>query len=147
LFVGRPEAAIDTLWPLAVYFGLVVLTAAALLGASWVLGQRHREPATGQPYESGIAVTGSARLRYPVQFYLVAIFFVIFDLETAFLIAWAVAARQAGWAGYVAVVVFVAVLIAALAYLWRVGALDWGPRGGAGDGAGKKSSRLPERQV
>jgi len=115
-------------WPLGLYFALVVLLAGAILLVSYLLGERHRQRATGVPYEGGMAPTGSARLRFPAEFYLVAIFFVIFDLEAVFLFAWAVSARDAsvGWRGYAAVVVFVAVLLASLVYLWRVGALDWG---------------------
>ena len=71
---------------------------------------------------------GYARLRFPVKFYLVAMFFVIFDLETVFIFAWAIALRDVGWTGYIDMLVFVGVLVAALVYLWRLGALDWGPR-------------------
>ena len=71
---------------------------------------------------------GSARLRLSAQFYLVAMFFVVFDLESVFLFAWAVSFRQAGWAGYVEMAIFVAVLAVALVYLWRMGALDWGDK-------------------
>ena len=73
---------------------------------------------------------GYARFRFPVKFYLVAMFFVIFDLETVFIFAWAVAFRDVGWVGYIDMLVFVGVLVAALVYLWRLGALDWGPRAG-----------------
>ena len=119
-----PDSA--PLWPLAVYVAVVVLMVAGLLVLSWFLGERHRERATGIPYESGMLPTGSARLRFAADFYLVAVFFVIFDLEAVFIFAWAVAARQLGWLGYAEVAVFVGVLLAALVYLWRVGALDWG---------------------
>jgi NADH-quinone oxidoreductase subunit A len=112
------------LWPLIMYSALVLLVTATML-ASYVLGQRHREPATGTPYESGIVSEGSARVRLSARFYLVAMFFVVFDLEAVFLFAWAVAAREVGWAGYLEVVIFIGVLMAALMYLWRVGALDW----------------------
>lgn len=139
--MGRFTTTIESLWPLGVYLALVVLTAAALLGVSFVLGQRHRETGANQPYESGIAVTGTARLRIPAQFYLVAIFFVVFDLETVFIVAWAIIARQAGWAGYFQVLIFIAVLVVALAYLSRIGALEWGPR------AGNKASHPPERRA
>ena len=110
--------------PLLVYAALVAVVTATML-ASYVLGQRHRDPGTGTPYESGIVSEGSARVRLSARFYLVAMFFVVFDLEAVFLFAWAVAAREAGWAGYWEVVIFIAVLVAALIYLWRVGALDW----------------------
>ncbi len=88
------------LWPLLVYFAAVLLVVGSMIVGSWLLGPRHREPATGEPYESGIRSTGSARLRFAARFYLVAMFFLIFDLEAVFLFAWAVAARELGWAGY-----------------------------------------------
>ncbi len=116
----------EPLWPLAVYFALVVVIVAGMLGLSYLLGQRHAERATGQPYESGVLPTGSAHVRFSAQFYLVAMLFVIFDLEAVFLVAWAVAFRQVGWVGYLGVVAFVGVLGVGLAYEWRVGALEWG---------------------
>jgi NADH-quinone oxidoreductase subunit A len=113
------------LWPLAIYLAIVLALVVAMLGLSFVLGQRHHERATDSPYESGILSQGSARVRLPAQFYLVAMFFVIFDLEAVFLFAWALAVREAGWPGYAVAFVFIAVLLATLVYLWRVGALDW----------------------
>ena len=112
-------------WPLVVYFAFVVVLVAAVLILSYLLGPRHCEPATGEPYEGGIVSEGSARVRFSARYYLVAMFFVVFDLEAVFLFAWAGAARELRWAGYCEVVVFVGVLVAALIYLWRVGALDW----------------------
>ncbi len=113
-------------WPLGVYFAIVIFLVVAILVLSYLLGQRHHEPATGTPYEGGIASEGSARVRLSAKFYLVAMFFVIFDLEAVFLFAWAIAAREVGWAGYVEVVIFTGILVAALVYLWRTGALEWG---------------------
>lgn len=115
-----------TLWAFGVYFVLVLTLVVSMLAASYVLGQRHREPATGSPYESGILSAGSAHVRLSAKFYLVAMFFVIFDLETVFIFAWAVAGRALGWAGYWEILIFSGILIAALIYLWRLGALDWG---------------------
>ena len=116
------------LWPLAVYAALVGMLVVVMLGLSYVLGQRHQERATGSPYESGILSEGSARVRFPVKFYLVAMFFVIFDLEAVFIFAWAIAVRETGWPAYAEVLLFIMVLLATLAYLWRVGALDWRQR-------------------
>jgi NADH-quinone oxidoreductase subunit A len=99
-----------------------------MLGVSFVLGQRHQDRATGSPYEAGILSEGSARVRFPVKFYLVAMFLVIFDLEAVFIFAWAIAVRETGWTGYAEVLLFIMVLLATLAYLWRVGALDWRQR-------------------
>lgn len=114
------------LWPLVVYFIAVVGLVCVIFVLSHVLGQHHDDPATGEPFESGIKATGSARLRFDIKYYLVAVFFVIFDLESAFILAWAVAARENGWSGYMEILVFIGVLVAGLAYLWRLGALDWG---------------------
>jgi len=125
-------------WGLAIYvvavFGLVGL----MLGASYVLGGRDHGRAKEEPFESGAVSVGSARLRMPAKFYLVAMFFVIFDLEAVFLYAWAVSVRQNGWTGYAMAATFIAVLLAALFYLWRVGALDWAP----GSKRGGEASRI-----
>ncbi len=115
-------------WPLVVYFVIVLLLVGAILGLSHLLGQRHREPQTGDPYECGILSEGSARVRFSAKFYLVAMFFVIFDLEAVFILAWAVAGRELGWQGYWEILVFIVFLAVALVYLWRTGALDWSPR-------------------
>jgi NADH-quinone oxidoreductase subunit A len=120
------------LWPLAVYLVIITGLVVAMLGLSFVLGQRHDNRQTGSPYESGILSQGSARVRLSAKFYLVAMLFVIFDLEAVFIFAWAIVVREAGWAGYSEALVFITVLIATLFYLWRVGALDW--RQGSGDG-------------
>ena len=113
------------LWPLGVYLAIVVMLVVAMLGLSFVLGQRHHNRATGTPYESGILSQGSARVRLSAKFYLVAMFFVIFDLEAVFIFAWAIAVRETGWTGYAEASIFIAVLLATLVYLGRVGALDW----------------------
>ncbi len=113
-------------WPLAVYLGLAGLVVAGMLGLSAVLGGRRRERATDEPYESGIVSHGGARLRLSIKYFRVALYFVIFDLEVAFVVGWAVAARRLGWSGYAGMLVFVGVLLLTLGYLWRQGALDWG---------------------
>jgi NADH-quinone oxidoreductase subunit A len=119
---------VSGLWPIVVYFIAVLALVAGMLVFSYLLGQRHGERATGEPYESGIVSTGSARLRFSAKFYLVAMLFVIFDLEVAFVIAWAIAFRELGWTGYLGILFFIGVLVAALIYEWRLGALDWGTR-------------------
>jgi NADH-quinone oxidoreductase subunit A len=124
--LNTPATDPQILWPLAVYFFLAILLVAAMIGLSYILGERHREHDTGEPYEGGIVSTGTSHVRLSAKFYLVAMFFVIFDLETAFIFAWAVAAREVGWAGYSEAAVFIGVLVAALIYLWRSGALHWG---------------------
>jgi NADH-quinone oxidoreductase subunit A len=119
----EPRAA--EYWPLAYYFLLALATVAFMMVLSYLLGLRHMEKATGEPYESGVATTGTARIRFDVKYYLVAMFFVIFDLEAAFIYVWAISVRETGWAGYIEILVFTAVLFAALVYLWRLGALEW----------------------
>lgn len=115
----------SSLWPLIIYFGAVIAVIAVMLGLSFILGQQRRDKATGEPFESGIVPVGDPRIRFFVQFYLLAIFFVVFDLEAIFIFAWAIAFRESGWAGYIEILIFIAILIAALGYLWLVGALDW----------------------
>ena len=73
-----------------------------------------------------IMSTGSARVRFDIKFYLIAMFFVIFDLEAVFIFAWAVSIRETGWPGYAEMMIFIGVLTAALIYIWKVGALEWG---------------------
>ena len=108
----------------ALAIGLVVF----MMTLSYFLGSRHKERTTGEPYESGMPPTGTAQVRLSAHFYLVAMFFVLFDLEAVFILAWAVAAPELGWKGYAEILVFIGVLMVALAYLWRLGALDWGSR-------------------
>jgi NADH-quinone oxidoreductase subunit A len=117
------------LWPILVYGAIVLSLVFAMLGLSFVLGQRHKERATNEPYEGGILSTGSARLRFSAQFYLIAMLFVIFDVETIFIVSWAIAFRELGWYGYAGVMVFVILLFVVLIYEWRNGALDFGPDG------------------
>lgn len=115
------------MWPFFVYVTAVVILIAAMFGLSYILGERHQAPARNQPYESGIPPTDSARLRLSAKFYLVAMFFVLFELEVVFVVAWAIGLRELGWAGYTQIAIFIGVLLAGLIYVWRLGALDWGP--------------------
>src|SRR6478736_9369396 len=118
------------LWPLFLY-GLVVLSLAGIIiGLSYFLGQHHKERATDEPYEGGILSDGSARIRFSAQFYLIAMLFVIFDVETIFILSWAIAFCELGWYGYAGVTIFIILLVVVLIYEWRNGALDFGPDGG-----------------
>lgn len=103
----------------------VLMVVGGTLGLSYLLGERHRSPGTFERYESGIAPTGSSRFPIPIQFYLVAMLFVVFDLEAAFIFAWALVVREAGWLAFWEMTIFIGVLLIALIYVWRVGALDW----------------------
>lgn len=111
-----------------VIFTLMVTAAIGLLLfiASW-LGEKKPNTEKLRPYESGVIPTGSARLRYPVPFYLVAIFFLLFDVEAAYIFSWAIAWEKLGWAGWLRISFFIAVLILGLVYVWIKGGLEWGP--------------------
>ena len=127
--MNNPSNFSTPLWPFLVY-GLAVLgLVIVMIGLSYLLGERHKEKATGEIYESGIMTTGDARLRFSVHFYVVAMFFVIFDLEAMFIVSWAIAFREVGWAGYIGVLIFIGILLVVLIYEWRIGALDFAASG------------------
>ena len=88
-------------WPFLIYVGIVLMIVVIMIALSHVLGERHKEKLTDEPYESGIPPTGNARLRFSSKFYLIAMFFVIFDLDVAFIIAWALSFRELGVAGFI----------------------------------------------
>ena len=115
----------EALTPFLFYASLVFAVVITMLGLSFFLGQKINRKYKNTPFESGIISVGSAQFRVSVHFYLTAILFIIFDLEVVFLFAWAVAVEQAGWPGFVEISVFIFILIVALVYLWRIGALDW----------------------
>ncbi len=116
---------IEALTPFLFYASLVLAVVVTMLGLSFFLGQKINRKYKNTPFESGIISVGSAQFRISVHFYLTAILFIIFDLEVVFLFAWAVAVKQAGWPGFIEISVFIFILIIALVYLWRIGALDW----------------------
>ncbi|CQH26189.1 NADH-quinone oxidoreductase subunit NuoA [Yersinia enterocolitica] len=114
-------------WAFAVFLiGAIGLCGLMLLGA-FFLGGRARARAKNVPYESGIDSVGSARMRLSAKFYLVAMFFVIFDVEALYLYAWSISIRESGWIGFIESTIFILVLLAGLVYLVRIGALDWTP--------------------
>ncbi len=109
-----------------IVYGILVLVfiASQLFLASWV-GEKKPGGEKSRPYECGIIPSGSARFRYPVPFYLVAIFFLIFDLEGAFIFTWAVVYEEVGWPGMIEMCFFIVLLLAGLFYIWKHGGLDW----------------------
>lgn len=115
------------LFSLAFYVVCVFGICALMIGLSWLLGGRAKGRAKQEPFESGVVGVGTARMRMSAKFYLVAMFFVIFDAEALFLYAWAVSVKEAGWAGFVEATIFITMLLAGLIYLWRIGALEWSP--------------------
>jgi NADH-quinone oxidoreductase subunit A len=97
-----------------------------MLSLSGLLGPRRPTPEKQAPYECGMPAVGDARERQSVKFYLVAMIFLLFDIEVPFLYPWAMALRELGWAGYNQVLLFMALLLVGYVYIWRKGALDWG---------------------
>ena len=114
--------------PFLLYALVVVGVLVVVMVASWFIGARAKHGgAQDIPYESGIVPVGDAEdMRLSIEFYLIAIFFVIFDLETIFIVAWAVAFEEVGVVGYIAASVFIVMLLVALLYEYRTGALEWG---------------------
>jgi NADH-quinone oxidoreductase subunit A len=110
-----------------------------MLLLSWVLGQRRANDATNMPFESGVVPVGTSQVQMSVEFYLVAILFVIFDLETVFILAWAVAFFELGWSGFAAVALFILILVVALIYELSTGVLNWGNK----QRAAAKSHEMP----
>ena len=114
------------MFSLAAYTCMVLVLIGVILFLTAWLGEKNQTPEKLRPYECGILPTGPARLRYPAPFYLVATFFLIFDVEAAFIFTWAIAFRPLGWAGWLQISFFIMVLLVSLFYLWKKGGLDWG---------------------
>jgi len=111
--------------PVLILLGVSVLNAVGMVVASQVLNPRRATPEKDMPYESGMIPLGDTRGRFSVKFYMVAISFIIFDLEAIFLIPWAVEMRALGWGGFLAVSIFMMVLVVGFIYEWKKGGLDW----------------------
>ena len=118
-----------TIWPFIAFAVIVFSLIGVMIGLSYILGERHNEKTTNEPFESGIPPTGDARLRFSSSFYLIAMFFVIFDLDAAFIMLWAVSFRELGIPGYIGILIFIGILIILLLYELSIGALDFGPNG------------------
>jgi NADH-quinone oxidoreductase subunit A len=116
-------------WPFIIFALIVISLIGIMIGLSYILGEHHKEKTTDEPFESGIPPTGDARLRFSSGFYLIAMFFVIFDLDAAFIMLWAVSFREVGPAGYIGILIFIGLLIVLLIYELSIGALDFGPDG------------------
>ncbi len=121
------NASLSHNWGLAVFLLAVFGLCGFMLGVSSLLGSKAWGHSKNEPFEAGVVPTGSSRLRLSAKFYLVAMLFVIFDVEALYLFAWSVSVRESGWAGLIEATVFIGILLAGLVYLWRVGALDWAP--------------------
>lgn len=115
-------------WAFAVYVIGAICICLTMIGLAALLGGRAYGRSKNKPFESGVDSVGNARLRFSAKFYLVAMFFVIFDVEALYLFAWSVSVRESGWVGFIEATIFITLLLVGLLYLWRIGALDWAPK-------------------
>lgn len=120
-----PSSYTELYFPVLVQGVIAVVLAAALIILSFVLGKRVRNVIKDTPYESGITPTGDARGRFSVKFYLVAMLFILFDIEAIFLYPWAVVYRDLKMFGFIEMLVFVVLILSGFFYIWKKGALDW----------------------
>jgi NADH-quinone oxidoreductase subunit A len=117
---------LNQLYPFIIYTALTAVIVAALLAAAALLGSGGTSRNKALPYESGIVPSGSARLATTVPFYLIAIFFIVFDVESAFIFTWAVAWKELGFVGLLHITYFIVALLAGLVWIWIKGGLEWG---------------------
>ncbi|MGA2144913.1 MAG: NADH-quinone oxidoreductase subunit A [Bryobacteraceae bacterium] len=126
-----PNSYTDVYFPVLVQALIAMAVAGGLLTVSFLLGKRIRNRVKDMPYESGIVPTGDARHRFSVKFYLVAMLFIVFDIEAIFLYPWAVVYRelngQMKMFPFLEMLVFVILILAGFFYIWKKGALDWAP--------------------
>ena len=115
-------------WAFAIYVIGAITICLVMIGLAALLGGRAYGRTKNKPFESGVDSVGSARLRFSAKFYLVAMFFVIFDVEALYLFAWSVSVRESGWVGFIEATIFIVLLLVGLIYLARIGALDWAPK-------------------
>lgn len=138
-------------FPILLQVVVAAAVAAGLVGAGLLLGKRVRNAAKDTPYESGMQPVGSARERFSVKFYLVAMVFILFDIEAIFLYPWAVVYRELKLFAFVEMLLFIVLVLAGFFYIWKKGVLDWSQdameafrdRGSPGPGAGATLSQEP----
>lgn len=129
----------ETYFPVLLTLGVALLIGVALLSISWIAGRKRSGRTELTPVESGMPLLDQSRKRVSIVFFLIAIDFIVFDLEAAFLYPWALVFRWGGWELFAAVVVFVALILVGYAYIWRKGGLDLGKRLGTGGLKGIRS--------
>ena len=111
--------------PILIFLGLATVIGLALFTIGWIAGPRRPDSEKLSPYECGFEAFEDSRMRFDVRYYLVAILFILFDLEIAFLFPWAIVLREIGLFGFLAMVVFLAILVVGFVYEWKKGALEW----------------------
>jgi NADH-quinone oxidoreductase subunit A len=117
--------AVAAYLPVLIHFVLVVAFTVALLGAHALLGGSRPSPSKQEPYESGVWTVGSAHERVPIKYYVIAMLFIVFDIEVVFMFPWAVVYRRLGMFGLMEMLVFIGILGVGLLYAWKRGALEW----------------------
>jgi NADH-quinone oxidoreductase subunit A len=113
--------------PLLIHFLVTCVLAVAIVTLSWLIGERKPTRAKLSPYECGMTPQGDARERFSVKFYLVAMLFILFDVEAVFLYPWAVILRELKMFGFWEMLVYIGIVLVGFFYIWKKGVLDWGP--------------------
>lgn len=120
-----PETLAQQYFPVLIQIALAVVMAVGLVGTGLAIGKRVRGPVKEMPYECGITPTGTARERFSVKFYLVAMLFILFDIEAVFLYPWAMVFRELKWVAFVEMILFMVLILSGFFYIWKKGALNW----------------------
>ena len=120
-----PSSPLEQYFPLLIQALLGVVLAIALVGGSFLLGQKVKSKVKESPYECGMAPIGSAGERFSIKFYLVAMLFILFDIEAVFLYPWVVVFRELKMVAFTEMFVFVALILSGFFYIWKKGVLDW----------------------
>jgi NADH-quinone oxidoreductase subunit A len=120
-----PNTPTEVYFPVLLQIVIAILVATGMIGVSYILGHRLRNKVKDMPYECGITPVGDARHRFSVKFYLVAMLFILFDIEAIFLYPWAVVYRELKMFAFVEMLLFIVLILAGFFYIWKKGALDW----------------------
>ncbi|HZQ53732.1 MAG TPA: NADH-quinone oxidoreductase subunit A [Bryobacteraceae bacterium] len=120
-----PTTYADTWFPVLIQILIAIAVAGAMIGLSALLGRRVRDPIKSMPYESGMKPVGTARERFSVKFYLVAMVFILFDIEAIFLYPWAVIYRELKLFAFFEMLLFIVLVLCGFFYIWKKGVLDW----------------------
>ncbi len=127
-----PASQLETYFPVVLQVVIAALIAAGMIGASFLLGKRVRNAVKDSPYECGMTPVGSARERFSVKFYLVAMIFILFDVELVFLYPWAVVYNDLKLYGFIVMFLFIDLILWGFFYLWKKGVLNWAEEPGGG---------------
>ncbi|MFZ0595306.1 MAG: NADH-quinone oxidoreductase subunit A [Bryobacteraceae bacterium] len=120
-----PTTYAETYFPVLVQIVIGLVVAGGMIGASAVVGRKVRDRVKDSPYESGMTPVGSARERFSVKYYLVAMLFILFDIEAIFLYPWAVVYRELKMFGFIEMLLFIVLVLCGFFYIWKKGVLDW----------------------